>query len=360
MSMLRDGVPLDSDSDQRLEQATYWFLRVRSEAARVEDLPELKRWIDSDRRNELAYRQVAAAWSGIGVHAAAPEIMAARRNALDDAHCAASRRWSVRGWVSRHLALAASVSAMLLSAVLYFYLQQGVYTTGIGEQRALRFDDGSLVTLDAKSRVRVAYTDSERLFVLERGRARFDVARDPVRPFRVQAGEQTIVAHGTQFDVERVSGNVLVTLLEGRVAVTGIETGLGPAAARISVTNGKTMPSPEVKPPVPPVIELTAGQGLQVRANGHATVVPKIDVQQATGWQDGRLFFDNEPLASAVERVNRYSKLQIEVSSSVANVTVSGVFTAGDANAFVEAISAYFPVQAERTGASGILLTAAD
>lgn len=350
MSVFSDSVAPGPNSDDRLEQATQWFLRVRSEAASVEDLPEFKRWIDSDPRNELAYRKVAATWEGIGSHAAAPQIMVARRNALDDARRAASRRWSVREWFSRELALAASICVVLLGAALYFYLQQGVYATGIAEQRALRLDDGSLVTLDAKSRVRVAYGDGVRLLVLERGRARFDVARDPVRPFRVQAGDQTIVAHGTQFSVERVAGTVLVTLLEGRVAVTGIATAPGSATA----------PVPEQKLLAPPVIELTAGQGLQVRANGRATVVPQIDVQRASAWQSGRLVFDNEPLASAAERVNRYSKLQIEVSSSVADVAVSGMFTAGDANAFVEAISTYFPVQVERTGASGIYLTAAD
>lgn len=339
------------DSDDRLEQATQWFLRVRSEDARVEDLPELKRWIDSDPRNELAYRQVAAAWAGIGMHAAAPEIMIARRNALDDARRAASRRWSVREWLSRHAALAASLVVALIGTALYFYLQQGVYSTGIGERRTLRLDDGSQVTLDAKSRVRVAYGDGVRLLMLERGRARFDVARDPVRPFRVQAGDQSIVAHGTQFDVERVADTVLVTLLEGRVAVTGIATTSAPAA---------TPSAPDEKALAAPVVELTAGQGLTVRANGRATMVPKIDVQRATAWQSGRLFFDSEPLASAAERVNRYSKLQIEVSPSVANLAVSGVFTAGDANAFVEAISTYFPVRIERKGAAEIQLTAAD
>jgi ferric-dicitrate binding protein FerR (iron transport regulator) len=265
MSMFRDSLPVSPNSDDRLEQATQWFLRVGSEVARAEDLSEFKRWIDSDPRNELAYRQVAAAWAGIGAHAAAPEMMVARRNALDDARRAASRRWLVREWFSHHLMLAASICVVLMGTALYFYLQQGVYSTGIAEQRALRLEDGSLVTMDAKSRVRVA-----------------------------------------------------------------------------------------------PVIELTAGQGLQVRANGSATIVPKIDVQQATAWQSGRLFFDNESLASAAERVNRYSRLQIEVDPSVANVAVSGSFTAGDANAFVEAIAAYFPVQVERTGASDIFLTAED
>lgn len=353
-------MPFGPESDDRLEQATQWFMRVRSEDARVEDLPELKRWIDSDPRNEQAYRQVAGAWAGIGAHAATPEIMVARRNALDNAHRAASRRWSVRGWCSQHLALAASVMVAVIGTALYFYLQQGVYTTGIGEQRALRLEDGSVVTLDAKSRVRVAYGDGVRLLMLEWGRARFDVARDPVRQFRVQAGDQTIVAHGTQFNVERVADTVLVTLLEGRVAVTGITTASRPAAKQATVTDGTSVPAPEQKTSATPVVELTAGQGLEVRANGSATLVPQVDVQRATAWQSGRLFFDNEPLASAAERMNRYSKLQIEVSPSVASLEVSGVFTAGDADAFVEAISTYFPVHVERTGGSGIQLSAAE
>lgn len=360
MSKFRDSVPSGPDSDDRLEDATQWFMRVRSEDARVEDLQEFKRWIDSDPRNERAYRQVTAAWTDVGAHAATPEIMVARRNALDNAHRAAGRRWSVRGWFSRPLALAASLLVALTGAALYFHLLQGVYSTGIGEQRILRLDDGSLVTLDAKSRVRVAYADGVRLLELERGRARFDVARDPLRPFRVQAGDQTVIALGTQFNVERVADTVLVTLLEGRIAVTGVATTSSRTATHATVTEGMPAPEPEARPSTTSVIELTAGQGLQVRANGRATVVPKVDVQRATAWQSGRLFFDDEPLASAAERVNRYSKLQIQVSPSVAELQVSGVFTAGDATAFVEAISTYFPVRIERTGASEIELTAAN
>lgn len=351
------GKPFDPESDDRLARATQWFLRTHSDGARVEDLPEFKRWVDSDPRNAVAYRQVAGTWADIGSHATAPEIMAGRRNALDDARRAAHRRWSVRGWFSP-LARAAAVAVVLIGAALIFYLQHGVYTTGIGEQRALRLDDGSLVTLDAKSRLRVAYSDSARLLKLDRGRARFEVARDPLRPFRVQAGDQWIVAHGTEFNVERVAGTVLVTLLEGRVAVTGVEAGQSHAIAQIAGESAPATATTAAASSQGGIVELTAGQGLHVRSNGSATLLPKIDVERATAWQSGKLFFDNEPLESAVERVNRYSKLQIEVSPAVADMRVSGVFKAGDAEAFVEAVSAYFPVQVERSGASAIYLAA--
>lgn len=360
MSNLKGSAPSNPDSDDRLEEATQWFMRARSEDAGVEDLRELEEWLNGDPRNELAFRQVTAAWADIGEFAATPEVILARRNALDDARRVASRRWSVRHWLSRPVVLAASVLFALVGTALYFHSQQGIYTTTIGEQRAVRLEDGSLLTLDAKSRVRVAYTDGMRLLKLERGRARFDVVRDPLRPFRVQAGEQTVVALGTQFNVERVADTVLVTLLEGRVAVTGAATASDSATAQAVVAERSLLTAPKAGSSAAPVIELTAGQGLEVQANGSATVVPKVDVQAATAWQNGKLFFNNEPLASAVERVNRYSKLQIEVSPGAATLRVSGVFTAGDADAFVEAISTYFPVRIEHTGSSAIRLTAAD
>ncbi len=76
-------------------------------------------------------------------------------------------------------------------------------------------------------------------------------------------------------------------------------------------------------------------------------MVPKVDVQAATAWQSGKLFFDNEPLASAVETCESLFEVADRVSPAVATLEVSGVFTAGDADAFVEAISTYFPVRIE-------------
>ncbi|MBL8270644.1 FecR family protein [Steroidobacter sp.] len=325
-------------TDAHLEQATQWFIRLR-EQGQVEDLPGLKTWLDADPLNQRAYQQVTAAWSALGEFSAAPEVMVGRRDALDSARRAARRRWSVgSGFGSRPAAIAAAVIVAVACTFGWLYSQRGVYSTDVGERRALTLEDGSVVTLDAKSRVRVHYEENQRLLSLERGQARFDVAKDPTRPFRVRAGEQTVIALGTQFNVELVGGNVLVSMIEGHVAITGVE--------------------PTVESATAPV-ELKAGEGVRVRASdGHAVVLPKIDVSKATAWQSGKMIFDNEPLSSAAERVNRYSQLQIVVDPAVADVGISGAFNTGDSNAFVEAVATYFAVRAEHTGAAKIRLTA--
>jgi transmembrane sensor len=364
-------IPAES-ADTHLEQATQWFLRLR-ERGRTEDLPEFKTWLDDDPRNKRAYQEVAAAWSAVGQFGSAPEFMVGRRDALDSARRAARSRWSARGASSRYLAIAASLVIAIVGALGWAYSQRGVYTTSLGERKALTLADGSIVTLDAKSRVRVQYDGDQRLISLEGGQALFDVAKDPTRPFRVRAGDQTVIALGTQFNVELVAGNVLVSMIEGHVAITGIDSTVesltaspqgpnvikGTGSAESSTVASRNQPGEtQGQRASAAVVELKAGEGLRVRSDGQVMVLPKIDVERATAWQAGKMFFDSEPLVSAAERINRYSQQQITVDPSVADVSVSGVFTAGDSSAFVEAISTYFLVQVDHISASRIHLTA--
>jgi transmembrane sensor len=57
--------------------------------------------------------------------------------------------------------------------------------------------------------------------------------------------------------------------------------------------------------------------------------------------------FDDEPLSSVVERVNRYGGTQIVIADpQVGAMKISGVFNAGDALGFVEIVTHYLPVKA--------------
>jgi len=343
---------------ERWEQAVAWFLHVRSEAARVEDLPELRRWIESDPGNALAYRQVAAAWDTVGTYASAAPMVAQRRDALQDSQ-ARTHPHPLRRW-----ALAAACTAAVFIAAASWWLRaphSTLYTTDVGEQRTLHLSDGSVIALDAQSAARVRYTEKERLITLERGQARFNVAKDALRPFRVHARGQTVVALGTQFDVELVSHTVLVTLIEGHVAVAWVpaDSSLQPANEPANSPGSPPLATHQDKPlsalaraidaPGERIVELTPGQALHVHDDGEADFLAHVDLTRATGWQTGKMFFDNEPLVRVVERMDRYARQQVHVDPSIANINVSGVFSASDTAAFIEALTAYFPIEAVRT-----------
>ncbi len=77
-------------------------------------------------------------------------------------------------------------------------------------------------------------------------------------------------------------------------------------------------------------------------------MVPKADLEVATAWRAGKLIFRAETLGEAVRRVNRYSRLQIEIEDGpLLSRRINGVFDAGDTQGFVSALQEYLPISVE-------------
>ena len=74
--------------------------------------------------------------------------------------------------------------------------------------------------------------------------------------------------------------------------------------------------------------------------------VASVDLTRVQAWRYGRLVFDSAPLGEAVDDINRYGGRQVVLSDpALAGIKVSGVFHTTDPDAFVEAITAAFPVK---------------
>lgn len=308
-----------------LEAAAAWRLRIFGE--REPDPAEaeaFERWLSADPRHQDAFDRTSSAWDLLEPHTAAPEVIGARRDALDYARRAGGRRWAVGMSRRTSFRIAASVAAAaILGAGAWPFLDGvEVYGTDVGERRQVTLDDGSTVSLDSGSRVKVRYSADARRLTLLKGQARFDVAHNAARPFSVDAGDRRVVATGTAFNVELLGRTVNVILLEGSVVVT-------PA-----------------KVPAAKAVPLTAGQQLVASADAAPRVEP-VKLEDATAWQRGKIVLDNVPLEQAVLRVNRYSDRKVVVADDqAAALTVSGVFQTGDAETFARAMAQYLRLQA--------------
>jgi len=311
------------DMQARLTEAVAW--RVRLSEAGARSLPEFEAWLQ-DGDNQTAWAQVSRAWDYFDGVSQAPEILAARQAALNDARRAsAARPMQLRRLAA--LAAAALVVGMLGTGGYWWANRPSDYSTAAGERRVVTLSDGSKLSLDADSEVTVRYEKNERSLRLLKGQARFDVAHDKKRPFSVIAGRQKVIATGTAFNIDMAGPKVLVTLIEGHVVVLdGYEEGIAP--------------------PQPKVIELKAGQQLSTAPKAPSEVA-QANIQRVTAWTIGQLMFDDEPLSSVVERVNRYGGTQIIINDpKVGAMKISGVFNAGDVLGFVEIVTHYLPVRA--------------
>jgi transmembrane sensor len=105
-----------------------------------------------------------------------------------------------------------------------------------------------------------------------------------------------------------------------------------------------------------PVAILKPGQQARLAPAAPVTVAT-VDLTRVQAWRYGRLVFDSAPLGEAVEDINRYGGRQVVLSDpALADIKVSGVFHTTDPDAFVEAITAAFPVKlASETGGELVL-----
>lgn len=209
-------------------------------------------------------------------------------------------------------ALAASVLALLVCG--WLYVQHDTYSTEVGEQRAITLADGSVVELNAKSRIRLHFSSAERGVELIEGQALFRVAHDTARPFIVNSGSARIRAVGTQFDVYRKSNDTTITVVEGRVAV---------ARTASPATTDKSLES------ISPLL-LSAGEQVSVSAAGSARPVA-IDPARATAWTQKRLIFSSTPLFEVAEEFNRYNTRPLVLDGpDIAALRINGVFSSTD------------------------------
>jgi transmembrane sensor len=321
----------DDEPMRRLASAALWRVRLTEEG--LESSATFEAWLAEDPANEAAWRQLNAPWDLLGEQAASPEVVAARRQALARASARPATAAPARTRRAILWSGLAAGAAAIVAGALWFVAQPSEYRTGLGERRVVKLEDGSKVSLDSQTVVQVRYSADARHLRLTQGQARFDVFHNTRRPFSVDAGDRTVIATGTSFNIDLTQSAVVVTLIEGRVLVTPREPTVSLPVARKQQT---------------PAVPLEAGQTLTISID--EPVPPRIEsasLDTVTAWETGRLIFDNEPLDEVVERVGRYSSQPILIADQqAAKLKISGVFNAGDVTTFVDTVSRYLPVYA--------------
>lgn len=342
--------PSEKEDAERalMEEAAEWRMREAEGALSDDERAALEVWLDASEAHRAAYSRIEVAWNAVSDAASEPELVALRGQAFEVARRAGGSRWartnlSVR---ARIFSLAAMLFIVVFASATWLHWMPRSYETGVGERRVIALEDGSHISLDAATEVRVRFTGSQRELWLEHGRAKFDVARDPLRPFSVTAESRTVVATGTSFSVELVNDEVRVVLYEGTVSV-------------LERAGDVSRPIPIPTHGLDHTAALIPGHELIAPTSASAVVrTAAVDPVRSLSWEAGQLSFDDEPLPTAIARMNRYATTPLSIGDPyVARLRVSGVFRAGDTDAFIEGVGAVLPIRTSRTAEGTELVT---
>jgi transmembrane sensor len=324
------------DSGTIEEIAAQWVLRQHEESWDATDAERLEAWLEESLSHRIAFIRLDTVWQETPrlkvLGASLPKGVVPPPNSFKDGVTGRSARLTTRppstynqGW-KRWTALAAGLVLALLGGS-YLFLSRATaandYSTPIGGLATVPLTDGSVISLNTETRLRVSLGKRERRVDLETGEAYFVIAKDNARPFVVYVGAKQVKAMGTEFSVRRTVDDLQVYVAAGKVHLT--TSPLGTPAGSVSLE--ARMMANTVKSEIL-VSETTPAQ-----------------LEAALSWRSGFLTFHDTELAAAIAEFNRYRVRKIViVDPTIGALRIDGKFRSGNADAFLWLLQKGFPV----------------
>ncbi len=336
----------------KTEQAVSWFLRIQ-ESVSQSDFRAWRHWLAEDEAHAEAFDAVTAFWHEAEQVDDLPwptdqELASDTYDGFKALPIPEKPLPNVspgdiprRAW----FALAASVAVVGIFSMVLFQgsgQEQAEYHTNIAEHRVIQLEDGSSITLGARSDVSVVFDTATRHVALEHGEAYFKVAKDSTRPFVVAAGTRIVRALGTEFNVNIGVRDITVSVVEGLVSVEGPATDLadnspGPGSAMLS--------------------KLKPGDVMNFNNTGEIGIASELDPLITTSWLDRRLAYVGVPLESVVADVNRYSETTLIIGDEATGQLIfTGTIFSDDIGDWLVGLEKVFPLRLVEVESYGILL----
>jgi transmembrane sensor len=334
--MTRAHDSLSRTANQIEQEATEWLVKVDQDGA-PDTSKALAAWLGANPRHRAAFLRISTAWRRADAlkrladpnEEPDPDLLAPERPPTDESiteptsvgYLRPLRPGATQAPRRFAFAIAAALAAVLIGGAVWLthsLSTSQTYSTAIGEFHRVTLADGSSISLNTNTRVRVSYSTSQRRVQLLQGEAQFEVAHDTGRPFIVTAGDARVRAVGTAFVVRLWNQqNVDVLVSEGRVAIN-------PPATTTLVSAGE--------------IALVRNQTVTRRAVD--------DITRRLSWTEGMLVFRGETLAEAVAEINRYNRRQIQITDpSIASRKIGGAFKSTNPDLFATALEKTFGVE---------------
>lgn len=310
-----------TQSHMDIEAAIDWLVRLQGDAVTEGDWRAFDAWLTASPANAQAYDAALAFDARLTErHPEATPIVAK----------VVPLRPARRAWLwSAGAALAAAfvAGAVLLPNSGLLGGHETLYSTGVGERRTVALEDGTRIEMNASSRLSVRFDRHARHVRLGDAQAFFDVAKDPARPFLIEAGDTQVRVVGTAFDVRHRDGQVAVNVQRGLVEVRPHrQSGAEP-------------------------FRLRPGEGLSHREGQVADArVAAVALEEVAGWRQGRLIYRDQPLSQIVGDMNRLFPRPVKLGDAKArDMRLSGVLIVDSQDAMVDRLSHLLPVRTTTT-----------
>ena len=337
-----------NQADSRIRREAHLWRARRDDGVNEAQQAEFQRWIQSDPSHAEAYAEAELLWHGLSTAAVGTALE--RHIKFQSDSQPTPSRVQFASWMQTGFGFA--VAAMLALVVTMMYLDRPTlepepgplpeivrYQTEFGETKAFELDDGSQLTLGAKSMLTVELSTDTRAVELLDGSAFFSVVHDPMRPFIVRTGAAEVRVTGTSFDLQRKHSVLHVAVQEGSVelshpfVVAGVIESNHPQGWQRR--NGDVIQTRG----------LSAGQAVIASQEEGIGDTRAVEPNQIGAWRDGQLVYLRATLAEIAADLNRYRARPLVLDEGVESLRLSGTFGVDDIDQLLNTLELALPVQ---------------
>lgn len=214
---------------------------------------------------------------------------------------------------------AAAVAVLFLgAAAFYFYSAPSVskksaYVTPYGQLQKYELPDGSIVTLNANSTVKISddWNDKKDREVWLKGEAFFKVRKTTAKNrFIVHTNDLDVIVTGTQFNVINRGNKTSVLLTEGSVTI-------------LAKDGKKIMMKP----------------GDFVEFDNNVLQQKEVNPENVTAWTDRKMVFDFTPMEKAAKMIEEIYGVEIELADDKAKgIVLAGVMPNDNLDVLLQSI----------------------
>jgi transmembrane sensor len=292
--------------------AADWVARLDGRVASAQEQRALDEWLAEDERHFGAYARAEAISLQLGLMLS-QRAKERRIPAFEPSPPLLSRRQMLL-WGG------GSVAAGIAGVSVFTLCSERDYSTRIGEVRRVPLPDGSAVTLNTQTHLRVAFSNLTRTVRLLCGEALFEVAADARRAFTVTTFGTSVSSSAAAFVVRALRrDDVQVMVRDGEVQVTEIAR---PAAVSLQANTVVRAVIPS-RPSVPAPLQ--------------AERLAPIEVDRRLSWQRGLLSFEDVTLSEALREFSRYSDTRVVIDEpAISQLRVVGLYSASDPVGFAK------------------------
>ena len=339
-----------SSKEDIQEQACLWISRL-DRGLNSDEKTELDAWLSESNAHRQALLDAASLWDDMSVLNELSGLFPqpTSRQSSKKRNMPKTAVWGIAAtFLVMAIAVGVVVQRTWLNSTPEFAAVTQKVQTGVGEQKNVTLADGSKLHLNTNSVVTVDFSSTARNIVLLKGEAHFEVAHAASRPFSVTAGNNTVTAVGTAFNMQYVDDNAFeLVVTDGKVLVKD--------RFKASSSNESLF----TKRPV-------AEEGLLMFAGEKATVQGKVearesmsqnDIDDDLAWQQGMIVFKGEPLEAVLAEIGRYTPVRFNISDeSLRKRRVAGYFKVGDIDGLLSALKSSFNINYEKVTETSIEL----